>query len=68
MKVVFIGAGALAQAAAARLVAAGVEEIVLTNRRGPAVLDEAIKQLGGGVRYGTADDVADADLVVLAVP
>ena len=41
MKVVFIGAGALAQAAATRLVAAGVEEIVLTNRRGPAVLDEA---------------------------
>jgi predicted dinucleotide-binding enzyme len=68
VKVVFIGAGALAQAAAARLVAAGVEEIVLTNRRGPAVLDEAIKRLGGGVRYGTADDVADADLVVLAVP
>jgi predicted dinucleotide-binding enzyme len=68
VKVVFIGAGALAQAAAARLVAAGIEEVVLTNRRGPAVLEEAIRRLGGGVRYGTAADVADADLVVLAVP
>src|SRR5690349_19039780 len=68
MKVGTIGAGAIAQAIAVRLVAAGVEDIILSNSRGPHTLTTLVSRLGGNTRAGTAAEATDADLVILSVP
>lgn len=66
-KVGIIGAGAIGQALARQFVGAGYS-VVLSNRRGPASLTDAVRQLGENASAGTLHDAAAADLVVFSVP
>ncbi|GAA5004712.1 NADPH-dependent F420 reductase [Actinopolymorpha pittospori] len=68
MYVGFIGAGAISQAIATRLVASDVEKITLSNSRGPASLSGVVRRLGGSTEAGTAQQAAEADLTILSVP
>ncbi|GHH42897.1 NADP oxidoreductase [Lentzea cavernae] len=61
-----IGAGTVAQAIAAHLVAAG-HEVTLSNSRGPDTLLDVVARLGPLARAGTVEEAAAADVVFLAV-
>ncbi|WIV54027.1 NADPH-dependent F420 reductase [Amycolatopsis nalaikhensis] len=62
-----IGAGAVAQAIAGHLVAAG-HKVTLSNSRGPDTLLDVVTRLGPLASAGTVAEAAAADLVFLAVP
>lgn len=66
MKLGFIGAGAVASAIARYAIAAG-HEVMLTSRK-PGKAAEVAAKLGSGASAASAHEVADADLVFLAVP
>ena len=66
-KIGIIGSGAVGRAVATRAVAAGVP-VILSNSRGPDTLTEVVDELGTGASAGTVAQVADADLVVIAIP
>jgi 8-hydroxy-5-deazaflavin:NADPH oxidoreductase len=61
-----IGAGAIGQAMAKRLVAAGIE-VILSNSRGPDSLAPVINALGPLSRAGTREEAATADIVFVSV-
>jgi len=63
----FIGAGALSQAVAHRLLAAAVP-VLISNSRGPASLTDVVISLGEGAQAVTVAEAAKADLVILALP
>jgi 8-hydroxy-5-deazaflavin:NADPH oxidoreductase len=68
MKICFIGSGRMAQALATLFVEAG-HEVMLTNSRGPASLDELVASIGPLCRAGeVADAVSWSDVVFLATP
>lgn len=62
-----LGAGAIAQALAKRLIAGGYT-VVISNRRGPASLAALAAELGPGVSAGTVEDAAGAGVVIIAIP
>ncbi len=62
-----IGAGRLGQAMARTALRAG-RRVVIANSRGPESLASVVSELGDGASAGTADEVASAGIVVLAVP
>lgn len=62
-----IGAGAVAQAIAGHLVAAG-HKVTLSNSRGPDTLLDVVTRLGPLASAGTVSEAAAADLVFLTVP
>jgi predicted dinucleotide-binding enzyme len=62
-----IGAGHIAQAIAARAVAAG-HHVKLSNSRGPESLAELVGRLGAKASAGTVAEAAQAEIVILAVP
>jgi predicted dinucleotide-binding enzyme len=66
LSVGMIGAGRVAQAIAARAVAAD-HQVTLSNSRGPETLAELVARLGANASAGTVAEAAQADLVVLAV-
>ena len=66
MDVGTIGAGTVAQAIAGHLVAAG-HRVVLSNRRGPASLEQVVAGLGPLASAGPVAEAGAADLVLLAV-
>jgi predicted dinucleotide-binding enzyme len=61
-----IGAGAIGQAMAKRLVAAGID-VILSNSRGPASLAPVVDALGPHARAGTRQEAAAADIVFVSV-
>lgn len=61
-----IGAGAIGQAMARRLVAAGID-VILSNSRGPASLAPVVDALGAHARAGTRQEAAAADIVFVSV-
>jgi hypothetical protein len=61
-----IGAGTIGRGIARHLMAAG-HRVVLSNSRGPATLEEVVKDLGPLASAGTAAEAAAADMVFLAV-
>jgi hypothetical protein len=61
-----IGAGAIGQAMAKRLVAAGVD-VILSNSRGPESLAPIVDALGPRSRAGTRLEAASADIVFVSV-
>ena len=61
-----IGAGAIGQAIAGHLVAAG-HRVVLSNGRGPDSLRGVVARLGPSATAGTVAEAAAADVVFLAV-
>ncbi|MGP4045834.1 NADPH-dependent F420 reductase [Streptomyces sp. 2A115] len=67
MPIGIIGAGAIGQALAGRLVAAG-ERVVISNSRGPESLRGLAHAMGPGLRPATVAEAAVEDVVVLAVP
>ena len=66
MKLGFIGAGAVAGAIARYATAAG-HEVILTSRH-PEKVAALVSKLGKGASAGSLTEVADSDLVFLAVP
>jgi predicted dinucleotide-binding enzyme len=62
-----IGAGRLGQAMARTALRAG-RRVVIANSRGPESLASVVSALGEGVSAVTADEVAAAGIVVIAVP
>lgn len=61
-----IGAGAIGQAMARRLVAAGID-VILSNSRGPESLAPVVDALGPRSRAGTRHEAASADIVFVSV-
>lgn len=61
-----IGAGAIGQAMAKRLVAAGID-VILSNSRGPGSLAPVVDALGPRSRAGTRQEAAAADIVFVSV-
>jgi hypothetical protein len=61
-----IGAGRIGQAMA-RIARRAGRPVIIANRKGPQSLGSLVKELGDGVSAGTVDEVAGADIVVLAV-
>jgi predicted dinucleotide-binding enzyme len=61
-----IGAGRIGQAMA-RIARRAGRPVAIANRRGPESLAALVQELGDGVSAGTVDEVARADIVVLAV-
>lgn len=61
-----IGAGAIGQAMASRLVAAGID-VILSNSRGPESLAPVVAALGPRSRAGTRQEAASADIVFVSV-
>jgi 8-hydroxy-5-deazaflavin:NADPH oxidoreductase len=66
MRIGMLGAGHVAQAVASHAVSAG-HQVVLSNRRGPAVLAPVVERLGPLASAGTPEEAAHAELVLLAV-
>jgi 8-hydroxy-5-deazaflavin:NADPH oxidoreductase len=62
-----LGAGAIAQALATRLVAGGFT-VMLSNRRGADSLRDLTAALGTGVLAGSIDDAAAQPIVIIAIP
>jgi predicted dinucleotide-binding enzyme len=62
-----LGAGAIGQALAMRLVAGGFT-VLLSNRRGPDSLHDVAAALGPGVAAGTVDEAAAQSIVIVAIP
>ena len=67
MKIGFIGAGAVAQSLARSAIQAG-HEVVLSARRGPQGLRDIVAELGPKASADAVQEVAQLDLVMLAVP
>lgn len=67
MTIGILGAGAMAQALATRLVAGGFT-VMLSNRRGPDSLRAVVASLGPGVTAGTVDEAAAQSIVIIAIP
>ena len=67
MEIGTIGAGALAQAFAKRVLKAG-HKVKLSNSQGPDSLREIVNQLGPGATAATKEEAAACDMVLLAVP
>jgi len=67
MQIGTIGAGALAQAFAMRVLKAG-HQVRLSNSRGPDSLREIVNRLGPGVMAATKEEAATCEMVLLAVP
>lgn len=63
----FVGSGPIAQALAHHLVAAGIP-VYLSNSRGPDSLTDRVADLGDPAQAVTVEQVAGADLVILALP
>lgn len=61
-----IGAGRIGQAMA-RIAGRAGRPVIIANRKGPQSLASLVQELGDGVSAGTVDEVAGADIVVLAV-
>ncbi len=57
----------MAQSFARKAVAAG-HEVVLSNRSGPAALEDALAALGPSVSLATPEEAARNEIVLLAVP
>jgi 8-hydroxy-5-deazaflavin:NADPH oxidoreductase len=66
MKLGFIGAGSVAGAIARYAIAAG-HEVILTSHN-PEKVAALVSKLGKGASVGSLTEVADGDLVFLAVP
>jgi len=66
MKIGFIGASTVAQTIAKHVLPLG-HQVMLSNSRGPDSLAEVVKELGVGATAGTPQQVAEQDIVVLAV-
>ena len=62
-----IGSGAIGSALAGHFASRSIE-VLLTNNRGPASLEDLVRKLGPKVRAATVRDAAKADIVILAVP
>jgi len=62
-----IGSGAIGSALAGHFASRSIE-VLLTNNRGPASLEDLVRKLGSKVRAATVKDAAKADIVILAVP
>ncbi|MGW3851507.1 NADPH-dependent F420 reductase [Streptomyces fagopyri] len=67
MKIGTIGAGTVAAAFARQALTAG-HQVVLSNSRGPASLQQFVTELGRGASAGTREEAAAAEMVLLAVP
>jgi predicted dinucleotide-binding enzyme len=67
MKIGFIGAGTVAKSIARSAIQAG-HEVVLSARRGPQALGDIVAGLGPKASADTVQEVAQLDLVMLAVP
>lgn len=66
MKIGIIGAGHIGQALAKKLTNAGYP-VVISNSRGIESLQPLVNELGALATAGTNEDVAQADMVILAV-
>jgi predicted dinucleotide-binding enzyme len=62
-----IGAGNIGQTVARHLLKAG-HTVILSNSKGPASLQQLVEELGEGAKAGTAQEAAQADIVVLSLP
>ena len=62
-----IGAGNIGKTVAAHLVKSGYA-VKISNSKSPDTLKETIAQLGDGATAVTADEAAEADIVLLALP
>ena len=62
-----IGAGNIGKAVARHLVKADYP-VIISNSKGPESLKDLIVALGGSAKAGTAEEAAQADIVVLALP
>ena len=67
MQIGTIGAGALAQAFAKRVLKAGFN-VKISNNRGPESLGEIVNQLGRGTTAVPKEEAAACEMVLLAVP
>jgi predicted dinucleotide-binding enzyme len=67
MNIGIIGAGDIGQAFAGQAVKAGYE-VIVSNSRGPESLAGVVNQLGPRAKAGVRQEVAQAEVVVLAVP
>ena len=67
MQIGTIGAGALAQAFAKRVLKAGFN-VKLSNNRGPESLREIVNQFGRGATAVPKEEAAACEMVLLAVP
>lgn len=66
MTIGIIGSGAIGAAFARNLVRAGLEATI-ANSRGPASLEALVRDLGPGIKAGTREEAAAADIVFVAV-
>jgi 8-hydroxy-5-deazaflavin:NADPH oxidoreductase len=66
MNIGIIGAGALGSNAA-RLLAKSGMSATIANSRGPETLSGLVRELGGSIKAGTAEEAASADIVLVAV-
>jgi predicted dinucleotide-binding enzyme len=66
MTIGIIGSGALGSNFARILAKKGLSATI-SNSRGPASLDELVKELGPSIKAGTVEEAASADMVLLAV-
>jgi predicted dinucleotide-binding enzyme len=67
MELGIIGAGALAQAFAKRVLKAG-HTVRISHSRGPETLREVVNQLGRGATAVTREEAVACEMVLLAVP
>jgi len=67
MTIGIIGGGAIGQAFGRQVLKAGYQ-VIISNSRGPESLASLVRELGAGVRAGTAKEAAAAEIVFLAVP
>lgn len=66
MTIGIIGSGAIGTAFARTLSRAGVEATI-SNSRGPASLENLVRELGPSIKAGSREEAASADIVVVAV-
>lgn len=66
MKTGIIGAGLIGTALAKHLTEARYE-VIISNSRGADTLQEKITEIGGNISAGSVQDVAEADVIFLAV-
>ncbi|MDJ1483744.1 NAD(P)-binding domain-containing protein [Cytophagaceae bacterium YF14B1] len=67
MKIGIIGAGNIGQAFAKHAVTTG-NEVVISNSKGAESLTDIVQQIGKGLRAGSVQEAAEADIILLAVP
>lgn len=65
MRIVFIGAGVVAQTISKHALAAG-HQVLLSNTRDPDSLAPLVKELGSCAEAGTPQQATEQDIVVLA--